>query len=252
VVIGGVWGLLRAREPVPFFSGRILVLLGITYVLTPYSLTNWFHVSSRFIPYLWFGLLLRLPERVPAWLGRTLVGCALVYSVGLGVEYRRLDADREAVTAGIAAVPEGARLLPLLFTRKVTSEHTQSLLHAWGYYVLAKDTSAPLLFAHSRAFPVMYRTPPEPRFNHLVLESFPAYMRTKHGFCDRTRENSQLLRDHCDVEYADAWREFWSAARPKFDHVLMWDPTDVVLQNVPADYEPKLHEGKLWILARTP
>lgn len=250
VVAGGVWGLARIREPVAFFSGRAMLVLGVAYLLTPYSLTNWFHVSSRFIPYLWFGLLLRLPESMPKWASRTLVACAALYSAGLGWEYRRLDQDRREFMAAVDAVPQGSRLLPLLFTRKVTSEHTQSLLHAWGYYVMAKDTSAPLLFAHSRAFPVMYRTPPEPRFNHLVLESFPPHMRSVHSFCDRTRENSQLVHDDCVGEYDALFREFWTAARPHFDHVLMWDPTEAVLRDVPPYYVPSFHEGKLWLFAR--
>ena len=69
-------------------------------------------------------------------------------------------------------VPEGATLLPLVFRSKGTSENTRSLLHAWGYYVVEKQTSAPLLFAHSRSFALMYREPPDTQFNHLVLESF--------------------------------------------------------------------------------
>jgi len=252
VVIGGVWGLLRSRQPAPFFSGRAMILLGVVYLLTPYSLTNWFHVSSRFIPYLWFGLLLRVPERVPTWLGRAVAACAVLYSVGLGLEYRGMDRERRDFMAAIDAVPEGSDLLPLLFKRKDLSEHTQNLLHAWGYYVMAKDTSAPLLFAHSRAFPVMYRTAPPPRFNHLVLEAFPVHMRTLRAFCERSRENSQVVRDHCEAEYAETFREFWDDARGRFDHVLLWDPTDVVLQNVPPYYAPTFHQGKLWIYARTP
>lgn len=250
VVIGGAWGLLRVREPAPFFSVRAMILLGAVYMLMPYSLTNWFHVSSRFVPYIWFGFLLRVPEQLPRWLSRGLGVCALLYSIGLGVEYRLLDRDRAEFMAAVDAVPEGSDLLPLLFTRKQHSEHTQNLLHAWGYYVMAKDTSAPLLFAHSRAFPVMYRTPPAPRFNHLVLEAFPVHMRTRHAFCDRTRENSQQLRDHCEAEYAEAFLEFWDDARARFDHVLMWDPTDVVLANMPPYYVPVFHQGKLWLYAR--
>lgn len=252
VVAGGVWGLTRIRHSVAFFSGRAMLVLAVMYAFAPYSLTNWFHVSSRFIPYIWLGLLLRLPEQLPKWATRGMLVAAALYSVGLGVEYKKLDEDRREFVAAIDAVPQGARLLPMLFTRKNVSEHTQSLLHAWGYYVLAKSTSAPLLFAHSRAFPVMYRVPPPTRFNHLVLESLPVHMRTTRAFCERSRANSQLVRDDCVADYDATFREFWDDARPLFDHVLVWDPTETVLNEIPAYYAPVFHQGKLWLFARQP
>ena len=81
-------------------------------------------------------------------------------------------------TAGISVVPVGSRLLPLIFDQKGTSVNTRSMLHTWGYYVTEKQTSAPLLFAHSRSFPVMYREPPPIQFNHLVLEAWASTMRS--------------------------------------------------------------------------
>ena len=73
---------------------------------------------------------------------------------------------------------------------------TRSLLHAWGFYVSEKLTSAPLLFAHSRSFPVMYNTPPEPQFNHLVLESFAPSMADMglRGALGRGRRDGRLRR----------------------------------------------------------
>ncbi|MBL8999384.1 MAG: hypothetical protein JNL44_19175, partial [Gemmatimonadetes bacterium] len=111
-----------------------------------------------------------------------LVG-AVVNSGAMAVDYVRLERDRRDFIAGISAVPEGARLLPLLFRAKGVSENSRSLLHAWGFYVIAKDTSAPLLFAHSRSFPVMYREPPPDRFNHLVLEGFAPGMKSAAHMC---------------------------------------------------------------------
>ena len=180
------------------------------------------------------------------------MGCAVAYSIGLGVEYSKLEAERVEFMAGLDSVPEGSRLLPMLFTRKSVSENTQNLLHDWGYYVIAKDTSAPLLFAHSRAFPVMYREPPPARFNHLVLESLPPHLRSKRPFCERSRENAQLVRDDCDREYDETFREFWDDARPLFDHVLVWDPSPDVLRDIPSYYQLTFQRGRLSIYARTP
>src|SRR6185437_1563086 len=110
----------------------------------------------------------------------------------------RLRGEWSRFTAGEAVVPEGARLLPLVFRRKIVSDNTDSLLHAWGFYVTDKLTSAPLLFAHSRSFPVMYRDPPEWRFNHLVLESFAPSMATWEWGCGILRSGGVAV-DDCKV-----------------------------------------------------
>ena len=44
-----------------------------------------------------------------------------------------------------------------MFKRSKTSDFTASLTHAWGYYTVAKDTSAPLVFAVERSYPITYR-----------------------------------------------------------------------------------------------
>ena len=79
-----------------------------------------------------------------------LAACALSYTAGMGVDYVRLEREWTRFTAGMAAVPTGATLLPLVFRSKEVSDNTRNLLHPWGFYVMEKQTSAPLLFAHSR------------------------------------------------------------------------------------------------------
>ena len=63
-------------------------------MFTPYDVTNWFHVNSRFLPYVGIAALLRVPDVLP----RTLLGLfalsAALYSVGMGIDYVRLDRDR--------------------------------------------------------------------------------------------------------------------------------------------------------------
>ncbi len=86
-----------------------------------------------------------------------LVVCALSISVGLGVDYVRLDRDMKELASGISFVPENADLAPVIFEPKGSSENTWALVNAWGLYVVAKHTSAPLLFAHSPSFAVGYR-----------------------------------------------------------------------------------------------
>ncbi len=244
-----VIALVRRRESPSFFSPAAFAVLAGLYFFSPYIATNWFHVNSRLIPFLWMCALVRVPEVLPRR-GLLLLGVAAgLYSVGMGVDYLRLEKDRQRFTAGIPAVSEGATLLPLLFTRQVTSENTRSLLHAWGFYVEEKQASAPLLFAHSRSFPVMYRSPPDPRFNHLVLESFAPSMGTSEWMCTSMRSGGVFV-DDCDAEWRRLWAEFWRAALPRFDHVLMWNPTPEAQALIPAAYRVKFRQDRLTIYER--
>jgi hypothetical protein len=246
-----VFAYLGRRDSVPFFSPLALVaLLGLVF-FAPYVATNWFHVNSRFIPFFWMAAFVRVPERFPRFapaLTGLLLACAVVYSVGNGVDYVRLDADREKFTAGMQAIPEGSRMLPLVFNRKLTSENTRSLHHAWGFYVVEKRTSAPLLFAHSRSFPLMYKEPPEPRYNHLVLESFAPHMGNPDWMCAAELQ-SGVVGD-CLAEWRRRWSEFWAETRPRYDHVLMWDATQEALAQVPPTYRVSFSRDRLTILER--
>jgi len=249
VAVGlAVFAFVNRRERPAFFGPWSFLTLLVMYALIPYIATNWFHVNSRLIPYLWMFALLRVPasldKRILAFLG---LGAAL-YSVGMGIDYVRLDRDRAAFTAGIAAVPKDAHLLPLLFSRQLTSENTRSLLHAWGYYVTEKETDAPLLFAHSSSFPVMYREPPPPRFNHLVLESFAQSMKSPDWMCNTLRAGGVV--EDCEKVWREAWSDFWREAQPRYDYVLLWDPTPDALAVVPPAYRVKFRQDRLVILTR--
>lgn len=248
-VVLGVIALRARHQKVLFFSPLACVALLGFFVFLPYIATNWFHVNSRFIPFLWIAALVRVPDRLDKRLVGLLGLASTLYFVGMGVDYVRLDRDRAKFTAGISAVPEGSKLLPLIFSRKLTSQNTRSLLHAWGFYVMEKNTSAPLLFAHSQSFPVMYKEPPDPRFNHLVLEGFAPSMNSRAWVCDVLRSGGVVETD-CDGAWRGLWREFWDDATPRYDHVLMWDPSDEVRAQVPPAYRATFHEDRLWIFQR--
>jgi hypothetical protein len=236
---------LRNAEVPVFFSPWALLAIVVLYFFTPYNMTNWFHVNSRLLPYFWFALLLYVPDQLPKWLVRALGVSALAYTVGMGVDYVRLDRERQEFTAGMDAVPEGSRLLPLLFRQKGVSSNTRNLLHLWGYYVVERQTSAPLLFAHSHSFPVTYRATPPTRFNHLVLEAFAPEADTPRDVC-----RAAARYEECDQLFDATWKRFWEDATPRFDHVLLWDATPEVLAAVPKAYERKFDRGRLIVLAR--
>jgi hypothetical protein len=247
----GLWAIYRWRDRVPFFGPLAVAALAAAYAFTPYTATNWFHVNSRFLPFLWLAALVRLPEHLPRKMMVGLGACAVTYSLGMGCDYVRLDRDVGRFTAGIGVVPEGATLLPLIFRAKGTSENTRTLLHAWGYYVVQKQTSAPLLFAHSRSFPIMYRDPPPLQFNHLVLESFAPSMASPDWACSVLRSGGVAV-DDCDAMWRTRWAAFWRSAEPQFDHVLLWSAPKEVMSLVPADYRVSFQRDELTILERRP
>ena len=164
----------------------------------------------------------------------------------MGYDFVRLDAERAEFTAGIEAVPEGAKLLPLMFQHKGVSANTRNLLHMWGYYVVEKKTSAPLLFAHSRSFPITYAEPlPPPRFNHLVLESFAPESGTPATLC----RHAGRFED-CDALFKETWERFYSEAEPRFDPLLLWDAPPEAVAMIPPDYERTFSRGRLAIYAK--
>jgi len=242
-------GASKLKESPPFFSPIALaVMLGL-YCLLPYTATNWFHLNSRLIPFLWAALALRVPRTLPRPVLTLLGISAALYSAGMGGDFVRLERERQEFTAGIPSVPEGARLLPLLFRQTGSSDNTRSLLHYWGYYVIEKHTTAPLLFAHSNSFPVMYRHPPPPRFNHLPLEGFARSSASSADVCKRIFEGNVTVND-CDAAFHIAWRSFWSDAIPTFDYLLIWDATQEARALIPPVYQPIFERGRLAIYAR--
>lgn len=232
-----------------FFSTAAFVVLAAGYVFGWYEVTNWFHVNSRVIPFLWIAMLLRVPDRLPRVVVSLLGVSALLYSAGMGYDYVRLDRERLEFTAGMSVVPDNARLLPLVSRGKHTSENTRNLLHAWGFYVAEKKTSAPLLFAHSRSFPVMYRDPPPARFNHLMLEGFAMNMAHPRALCGGLY-NTNIQVGDCPAMWHTLWQDFWREAEPHYTHVLLWDAADEVKAEVPPQYKVVYASGHLTIYER--
>lgn len=242
-------GVLRRKESPPFFSPLTLVALCLLYCFLPYIVTNWFHVNSRIIPYIWMACLLRAPDQLPKKVTALLGLSAVLYSLGMGADFVRLEQERKEFTAGIEKVPEGARLLPLLFAHKASSDNTRNIMHFWGYYVTDKLTAAPLLFAHSHSFPVMYSSPPPVRFNHLVLEGFAPSMARASSVC-RGMLDGNVVVDDCGAQYRATWGAFWKDAMPRYDHLLVWAVTPDARANIPPEYKLTFEQGRLQIFAR--
>jgi hypothetical protein len=232
----------------PLLSRTALAALAVAYLALPVMLSNWNYLNCRLVPFLWVGLALRLPRRLPPPVVALLAACALSFSVVLGVDYLRLDRDRAELTAGIAAVPARATLLPLLFKQSKTSDFTASLTHAWGYYTLAKDTSAPLVFAVERSYPITYREFPPRELVPPALDQFAERNGTPAQVCKRLRQDPD--EPACTAAWRELWSNFWRQAEPRFSHLLTWAMPADARAMLPAHYHRVFAAGELEIYAR--
>jgi len=237
----------RHRE-LPLLSRSALAALAGAYLALPVTLANWCYLNCRLVPFLWAGLLLRLPRELPRPITGALVGCALAYSAATGVDYLRLDHDRAQLTAGIEAMPRGASLLPLMFQQRRTSRFTASLTHVWGYYTVLKDTSAPLVFAVERSYPIGYRTPPLPALVPPALDRFAELQGTPAQVCRRL--GRWPVDAGCRAAWQELWTGFWRQAEPRFDHLLTWAMPDEARALIPARYHRVFAASQLEIYAR--
>lgn len=235
------------REPRAFYSLPAMAMLALAYVALPVMLSNWWHLNCRLVPFLWAGLALRLPSTLPRFMAIVLATCAVAFSVVLGVDYVRLDRDRAAFTAGMAAVPARATLLPLLFKQSRTSDFTASLAHAWGYYTIEKNTSAPLVFAVERSYPIRYREFPPAALIPPALDNFAERHGTPAQVCRALRQPAADAA--CAAAWRALWNGFWRQAEPRFSHVLTWAMPPQARAMIPEGYRQSFVAGDLEIYA---
>jgi hypothetical protein len=230
------------------FSSLAMTVLAVAYLALPLTLSNWCYVNCRLVPFLWAGLILRLPNILPRSVTSLLVACALSFSAVTGIDYVRLDGDRAEFTAGMDAVPARATLLPLLFKQSKTSDFTASLTHAWGYYTVAKDTSAPLVFAVERSYPITYRDFPPPQLIPPALDQFAERYGTPTQLCKLLGEAPADAA--CTAAWRDLWNGFWRKAEPRFSHLLTWALPPDARSLIPARYRRVFAAGELEIYVR--
>lgn len=218
--------LVRGRKQEVALLGPLgAAVLFVLHFALPVETLDWFAVNVRLLPFLYACALVRVPERVPAWLLGALAAAGISVSVGLGVDYVRLDRDMREVAAGTDAVPRGATMFPLVFEPKGSSENTWALVNSWAFYVIERQTSAPLLFAHSPSFPVRYRTEPPPALHQLAIAGF-----------------AQHEHD------AEEWRAFLREIEPRYGTLLVWGAPAAGF--APTDHAPVFERGRLRILER--
>ena len=242
----GVWLVRRWRTAPallgPWPTGAVLA----AYFACPSVAFDWGYMSSRFIPFVWAAALVRAPVRLPRTVGLALGLAAVAYWVGNGVDMLRLDREMRELVAGVDAVPEGARVAFLVFSTRVTSRNTWSLATAVGLYAVVKHTNAPNVWADSASQPIVRRRPPVRWEDSVAQRRFLDAARDRRTFCE-VRARLGLDPALCGAAWKQEWAATWADLRPHATHVLMWDPSDDALAEVPPGYVLGFHQGRLWL-----
>jgi len=249
-VLLGYYGWRQRKALRPFFTPLAMAGLAAAYLVLPTMISNWWYLNCRLVPFLWAGAIVRLPERLPRRISIVLGACALWFSGALGVDYLRLERDRAAFAAGTHVVPMGATLLPLLFKHSATSDFTATLTHAWADYVIARNTSAPLVFAVERSYPITYRDFPPAALIPPALDRLAEKHGTPAQVCKLYRPARAQVDEECVAEWRRQWAEFWQQAEPRFGYVLTWAMPPEARPIMPASYRRILSRGLLDIYER--
>lgn len=240
----------RGRQrSLAMLGGWPTIALIVGYLGLPFMISNWWYLNTRMVPFVWVAFAVRVPPVLPRRLVAALVAAAIAYSAALGMDYVRLDRDRAEFTAGIAAVPDRATLLPLLFEHGKTSEFTSTLTHAWGYYVLARRTSAPLVFAIERSYALTYRSFPPAALIPPALDLFAERYATPARVCSGLHPLATRPED-CAALWQLSWARFWAQAEPRFTTVLSWAMPDAARALMPPSYRVVFAAGDLAIWQR--
>jgi hypothetical protein len=234
------------HRPRRFFSNPVIVGLVIAYCTLPLTTTAWRCVNCRLVPFLWVGVALCVPARLPRRLPAVLIACAVSFSAVLGLDYLRLDADRAEFTAGLNAVPRGAKLMPLVFEHEKTADFVASLANAAGYYTAEKDAVAPL--ASGAVMSELGPSSASPIAVGPTFDRFAERYATSAGVCKALGQPA--VDAFCTAIWRDGWTAFWKAVQPRFTHLLTWGMPAETRKLIPLAYRLTFAAGDLEIYAR--
>lgn len=241
------WTLLRREGQPSLVAARAFFILLALLFLLPERSFDLDHINTRVVPLLALTVaaFVRLPSRVAGprfvsvaalLLGLAQLGAFARSAVGVGADLREFTAGRPHVRAG-------TRLLPLNFDAKSGPRVTWPLLHAAGYYGLARNVVLPHVLAahaHRPASLLAYRrdAPPLPDPDDGLPE------RIRNGaVCAGGREGD------CKAREDAAWR-LLSAAACGYDHVVTWAAPTETPAKLADCHAATFTSGRLTVYAR--
>jgi hypothetical protein len=241
--------------------GRLFLAFLVLYCVTPDAFRGWFYSSTRFFLFAW--LLLPAVAEIPARIGRRLlvVGPALAAAVS-AIQWpfiQHVSRQMQDILDVGAALPRGAKLIPMDFTVSVLGP--QPLGHAWAELVVDRDIVASQLFAAGKP-----RMGGE-RFR--TLSFYPGLLDVETG---RLPWSTYETWNDVGRECKDPWSpERWFvhvpgtceellAARKKtleavidrYDYVLMLEPPAYGRDLIASHLRLVSHVGSAWMYAVVP
>jgi hypothetical protein len=250
-VVLAFWAARRWWVPVPMFSAWAFVALFSIDWFFPYMWPGFGFVDERALPFLWAWALVRVPPVVSRPVGGLLAVSSLAWAAGIAADLFLAKRDLDDFTAAASEVPAGARLLTLNFAPRVSSTNTWSLLHASGMYTVLRGAKPQDLWADSPSAPLRHAHRPAFVEDPLSIREFVAAAATPAAYCATLAETAVPPFD-CAARWGAVWADFWTSARERYDHVLLWGAPPEVLRMVPMEYAPRFARGRLELRARGP
>jgi hypothetical protein len=230
----------------PMQAALVLVVL---YLALPHIVLG-SDACARVRPFIVFALVcyegIALSPRARRWLLAVALTCGLGGVALLSASFATLNEQLEDFTSGIADVPVGSRVYPMVFDERGPSILIRPFLHAWGYYGVERHIVTPFAFAwHESRFPYRYRQLPL----HGLDSEFPSdseeepYALEKGWLCETRRHFAPSL--DCAAIRADTEERLVRLGR-SYDFALLWAaPPEFVDLLARSGYQLVRHQGRL-------
>jgi hypothetical protein len=244
-----VWAAMRVREPIPMFSPWALLVLGALYLLLPCTIPGFGYVNERVLPLLWMWALVRVPARVGPKLQKWLVASSALYAASLPIELFAAERVMNQFTAAAPLLPAGARVLTLNLPPDIQILNTTPLFHASGMFTVLREAHPQDLWADSPSMPIRHARPPTFIEDPVLVREFAARSKDLKTYCKILRKGMRPS-ENCASGWRKEWTDFWSAAKDRYEYVVIWNSTDDLMQMAGGAYRPVLESGKLRVFAR--
>jgi len=230
------------------FSGTTLALLALCYAFVPFAIIPvWSYFGTRFLPFIWLGLLVRVPNQLPHRL-LSFVSCAAVASsLGTGAGFLSMDHRLNDFRSGLPHVETGANVLPVLFSVKDSGDFIEPFMHAWALYTIERGTSADMVWASRSVDAEHYVTAPPPRFHHDAIANRPRSMYSANVWCSNLVQYANTVLENCPQAWEAEWHSYLNDASKRYSYVLVWDAPEPTLAIITQHF-PVIHrQGKLTV-----
>lgn len=228
---------------------RILFLITLAiYMIAPYQAFGVYAGSPRVLLFLWPIALLAVPADLPK---RALVvtGVAAAgYIIGMNVDVFRLAKEGDHIARGATVIPEHAKLLPLFFATRKTSENTRNFDSISSMYVWLRHTNAVDVWDHSSAYPIVRVQAPPANMTRQRILAFVAKADPQTFRQNCAKESLGI--EACAASFHALLSGIFAEAAPAYTHILLWAAPTGTIEAAASYYHPVLQDRELVVLER--